>query len=332
MTSPETDPEALPPGAHLDDLTPSEIRPNPENPRQHFHEPAMDALAASVDEVGVLVPISVYHEPSDDLPPYVLIDGERRWRVATRLARQHIPAIVMPAPDPIQNLKTMFNIHMVREDWDDMPTARAVAKYSERTGITDINELSEKTGLSVERLKRLIFANSLPSEYKDLIENGTVPSNFFYELKRNVLDLLQQERPAIYERHGEEAILRAFVEKRLSGATRNAVELRNMRPIIRTAAAEALDTASTSDLDHVIEELITDPLKTIQEAYEETVEMVVEAERFIRQSQLVVLRLDRVLAKAGNETEREPVFVAVRQLVDQLEARLTTWGAERAGG
>jgi ParB family chromosome partitioning protein len=332
MTHQDTDPDALPAGAHLDDLAPNDIRPNPENPRQHFHEPAMDALAASVDEVGVLVPISVYHEPSQDLPPYVLIDGERRWRVATRLARHRIPAIVMPPPDPIQNLKTMFNIHMVREDWDDMPTARAVAKYSDRTGITEINELSEKTGLSVERLKRLVFANSLPDEYKDLIENGTVPSNFFYELKRNVLDLLQQDRPAIYARHGEAAILRAFVEKRLSGATRNAVELRNMRPIIRTAAAEAVDPQSTSDLDHVIEALITDPSKTIQEAYEETVEMVVEAERFIRQSQLVVLRLDRVLAKANDDTEREPVLLAVQALISELEARLSNWGMQRVDG
>ena len=52
---------------------------NPDQPRQHFHEGALEDLAASIREHGVLQPVLVRPKPDGD---YQIIAGERRWRAA----------------------------------------------------------------------------------------------------------------------------------------------------------------------------------------------------------------------------------------------------------
>ena len=68
------------------------IRPNPLQPRQHFDEQAIDELAASIAERGVLQPILV-RETGDG---YELIAGERRWRAAQMLSLGEVPAFPVP--------------------------------------------------------------------------------------------------------------------------------------------------------------------------------------------------------------------------------------------
>lgn len=305
----------------LELLSPRQIDPNPENPRLHFREESLKDLAASIDEVGVLVPIAVYQD-SDDPPHYVLFDGERRWICAKRLGLAAVPAIVMAPPDSVANLLKMFNIHMVREPWDDMPTAWSLQKLIERTDTTDEHDLAEMTGLSRDRIRRLLFVLTLPHEYQELIDRDDVPLNFFYELHRNVLETLTRERPAIMQRFGREAILRAFVDKKLANVTTDTVELRKMRPIIRTAADEAGGPEARTELDDAIEQLISLPDRTIQETYENTVEMVIEAERFVRQCQQLVAKLDRLLRKAQTESDRDLIEGAIRDLSEQLASRV----------
>src|SRR6186713_2052557 len=113
-----------------------------ENPRIHFPDVSMDQLAASVSEVGILVPLSVYFDKKRS--KYVLIDGERRWKCAKNLGLTDVPAIILPPPNTKANLLTMFNIHMVREPWEDMPTAWALKKLIELTGNDDEEVLCEE--------------------------------------------------------------------------------------------------------------------------------------------------------------------------------------------
>jgi ParB/RepB/Spo0J family partition protein len=304
----------------LELLAPTKIRQNPENPRVHFPEAAMEELSASIDEVGILVPISVYEEKGKS-KPFVLIDGERRWRCATHLGLSALPAIVMPPPDSTKNLLTMFNIHMVREPWEDMPTAWALKKLMERTGDTDVDRLAELTSLRKEQIRRLLTVLKLPKDYQALIDEGKIPMNFFYELQRNVIDPLAKQRPAIFKKFGEKKIRDSFVQKKLANVTNDLVELRDVRPIIAVAAQEAGAPEEPSDLDPAIEELIEDRNRTIRETYERTVEMVVEAEKFARQCELLVEKFDRLMRKAQDKADRDLVMAAVRRLGQQLQAR-----------
>ena len=62
-------------------ISPSEIKPNPENPRLVFRQEEMESLMLSIDRHGIQVPLTVY----EDGDHFTLLDGERRWRCAKKL-------------------------------------------------------------------------------------------------------------------------------------------------------------------------------------------------------------------------------------------------------
>src|ERR1700722_15005958 len=95
----------------LKQIAPSLIDKNPENPRVIFRQEEMEQLLASIDRHGVQVPIVVYKDNNR----YVLIDGERRWRCASKLNLKTIPALVQKKPGELENLLMMYNILSLRE-------------------------------------------------------------------------------------------------------------------------------------------------------------------------------------------------------------------------
>jgi ParB/RepB/Spo0J family partition protein len=306
----------------LKPLSPDEIERNKENPRLHFPREELEQLSESIARVGVLVPVSVYEKSTKGKKRYVLVDGERRWICSKELGLKQIPAIIIPKPDNKENILTMFHIHLVRDAWDDMPTAWALQKVVDRTGVTEPEELRELTGLSVPQIRRLLFAGRLPVEYQNLIDSGKVPLNFFFELQANVLDPLAKYRPAIFRKYGQRKILKAFVRKKLNNVIADTVDLRQVRPIIKVASEEASSLEAKSDLDSAIVGLIEKPNQTIQATYENTVEMVVEAEKFGRQCAQLVKRFDRLMRKTKDEDEKKLVLNSVENLVSSLQKRL----------
>ena len=139
----------------LREIPPSKIKRNPENPRLFFRAEEMDTLLKSIKRYGVQVPISVYSEGDH----FVLIDGERRWRCATKLNFKSIPALVQPKPSPLDNLLLMFNIHSLREQWDYLTIAKklpiVIERFAEeKGGEPNEIELSEITGLTRGQIRR----------------------------------------------------------------------------------------------------------------------------------------------------------------------------------
>ena len=87
-----------PSGAGIRTLPIDRISANPEQPRRHFDETALEELAASISERGVLQPILV--RPAGD--GYEIIAGERRWRAAQKAQLHEIPAIVRETSDAVE--------------------------------------------------------------------------------------------------------------------------------------------------------------------------------------------------------------------------------------
>src|SRR5688572_8713790 len=84
------------------------IRENRSQPRTHFDEQALDELAASIREHGIIQPIIV---SEDGLGGFELIAGERRWRAAQRAGLREIPALVKSAtPQQLLELALVENI------------------------------------------------------------------------------------------------------------------------------------------------------------------------------------------------------------------------------
>lgn len=286
----------------LEQLAVSEIHADPHNPRERFPQEELDRLAESIDEVGILVPVVVY----DDGQGYRLLDGERRWRCAIMLGYEEIPAVIVDPPNEASRLKQMFNIHLVREQWQDIPTAHALKRLMHETGVSNPSELSSMTGISTQQINRYLFALGLGGSVWSAVESGSVPLNYFYEVYKAFIQPLESNRPAIYAKYGKDILLEKFLAKRESGAISDVVSVRDSKFIIRKAAEDdERRPGNTGPLDETIERLINDEDLSVKDAYEETVMVSVELDKLEARSNNLVSAFTRLLEKAAGDSEAE---------------------------
>lgn len=127
------------------------IQANPDQPRHEFDEVALEELAESIRQLGIVQPITL-RKMEDGT--YQIIAGERRWRASKKAGLQTIPAYVRTADDEaVMQMALVENIQ--REDLNAIEVALAYQKLIEQYHLTQ-EELSEKVGK-----KRATVANSL---------------------------------------------------------------------------------------------------------------------------------------------------------------------------
>ncbi|MCU0257438.1 MAG: ParB/RepB/Spo0J family partition protein [Solirubrobacteraceae bacterium] len=143
------------------------IGPNPAQPRRRFDEAALEALADSLRENGVLQPVLVRPVAGGR---YELVAGERRWRAAQRAGLDAIPAIV-EARDDAGSLEAAIVENMAREDLNPVEEARAVAALVEELGLTR-EEVGRRVGRSRVAVSNLLRLLDLPDECLALLEDG----------------------------------------------------------------------------------------------------------------------------------------------------------------
>jgi ParB family chromosome partitioning protein len=145
------------------------ITPNPNQPRRHFDEEALAALAGSLEERGVLQPVLV--RPLAD-GRYELIAGERRWRAARIAGLTQIPAIVR-RHDDAASLELAVIENMAREDLNPLEEARACAALVDELGLTR-ESVGRRVGRSRVAVSNLIRLLDLPDEALALLERGSL--------------------------------------------------------------------------------------------------------------------------------------------------------------
>jgi ParB family chromosome partitioning protein len=143
------------------------IQPNPNQPRRHFDEEALTALAGSLAERGVLQPVLVRPRPGGT---YELIAGERRWRAAQLAGLEEVPAVIRPEDDAA-SLEIALIENMAREDLNPVEEARACSLLVDELGLTreDIGLRVGRSRVAVSNLMRLL---DLPDEALALLEAG----------------------------------------------------------------------------------------------------------------------------------------------------------------
>ena len=256
-------------------LSPEQIKPNPENPRIFFREEEMESLLLSIDNIGIQVPISVY-ESSDG--SYILLDGERRWRCARKLALRQIPAIVRDEPNELQNLLFMYNIHALREQWDYFTIATKLIRvidlmHEELSYPPNEKQLSEATGLSRGQIRRCMLLIDLPEKFQILLrEELSLPKqrqrlteDFFIEMERSL--------KTIYKRVPEDFVpiddaRDILVEKFQVGKIQSVTDFRQLAKI--ATAIEGLDVSKTQAISG-IRRIFTDPDAEIRPIYDSLV-------------------------------------------------------------
>jgi ParB family transcriptional regulator, chromosome partitioning protein len=143
------------------------IAPNPSQPRRHFDEASLVALADSLRERGVLQPVLVRPVAGGS---YELIAGERRWRAAQLAGFETVPAVVRPHDDAA-SLELALIENMAREDLNPVEEARACALLVDELGLTR-EEIGRRVGRSRVAVSNLMRLLDLPDDVLDLLATG----------------------------------------------------------------------------------------------------------------------------------------------------------------
>jgi ParB family chromosome partitioning protein len=143
------------------------IKPNPDQPRTHFDEEALAALAASIESSGVVQPLLVRPLPDGS---YELVAGERRWRAARQAGLERVPAVVRDQAEA-ERLQAALIENMVREDLNPVEEARACDALVRDLGLTK-EELARRVGRSRPAVSNLIRLLELPDDTLELLERG----------------------------------------------------------------------------------------------------------------------------------------------------------------
>lgn len=144
------------------------VSPNPRQPRTDFGEESLQALARSIEEVGVLQPIVVRRRGNG----YELVAGERRLRAATMSGLATIPAIVRESDDAESLREALIeNIH--REDLAPLELAAALQELLDGLGVTQ-EAVAERLGYSRAHVANTIRLLSLPADVQRLLADGRI--------------------------------------------------------------------------------------------------------------------------------------------------------------
>ncbi len=164
-----SDPSEGPERDDLRELPVDLIAPNANQPRKRFDPDALQALADSLREKGVVQPVLVRPIAGGT---YELVAGERRWRAAQLASLETLPALVRERDDA-QTLEVALVENMVREDLNPIEEARAVAALVEELGLTR-EQVGRRIGRSRVAVSNLLRLLDLPDEAITLVEGGSL--------------------------------------------------------------------------------------------------------------------------------------------------------------
>jgi ParB family chromosome partitioning protein len=157
------------PGASFEQIPVGRVTPNPKQPRQHFDEAALAELKASINAFGLLQPIVVRRRSDGG---YELVMGERRWRAATELGLETIPAIVRDtADDAMLRDALLENLH--RQQLNPLEEAAAYQQLLEEFGTTH-EELATRIGRSRSQVTNTIRLLNLPVAVQRRVAAGVL--------------------------------------------------------------------------------------------------------------------------------------------------------------
>jgi ParB family chromosome partitioning protein len=221
-------------GSWFQEISVDKIQPNPEQPRQVFDEDALDELAESVKEVGLLQPI-VVRQKGDG---YELIMGERRWRAHQKAGLKRIPAIIRATEDnDLLRDALLENLHRVQ--LNPLEEAAAYQQLLNEFGCTQ-DELAARVHKSRPHISNTMRLLKLAPAVQRRVASGVLSAG-------HARALLQLEEAADQERMAKKIVaeglsVRATEELITLGETGSDKAVRTSRP--KENDPEALKAAS----------------------------------------------------------------------------------------
>lgn len=159
---------ATTPESDIKEIPVSEVRSNPYQPRKYFDEVALQELADSIKEHGILEPIIV----KKAIKGYDLVAGERRTKAARLAGLEKIPAIVKEFSDEaMMEIALLENIQ--REDLSAIEEAEAIKNIMDKLNYTQ-DMIAKRFGKSRSYITNLLGLLNLPKNVQDDVVNGSI--------------------------------------------------------------------------------------------------------------------------------------------------------------
>ena len=152
--------------SNLSEIALDKIMSNPNQPRREFDEEALQELANSIREVGIITPITLRQMPDGN---YQIIAGERRWRASKMAGQTSIPAYIRTVED--ENVMEMALVENIqREDLNAIEIALAYQHLAETAGMTQ-EKISERVGKSRAAVTNYMRLLKLPAQIQMALKN-----------------------------------------------------------------------------------------------------------------------------------------------------------------
>ena len=157
------------PMAEMTEVDIKDIEPNPTQPRRNFDQEALDELATSIAQLGVIQPITLKRRTDGK---YIIISGERRWRAAQQAGLERLPAYIRDVDD--ENLHAMALVENIqRENLNAIEIALGMQRLIEECGLTQ-EAMAEKVGKKRSTVSNYMRLLSLPSEMQLALKEGII--------------------------------------------------------------------------------------------------------------------------------------------------------------
>ncbi len=157
------------PMSEMAEVAIADIEPNPLQPRTDFDEEALQELATSIAELGVIQPITLKR---GDNGKYIIISGERRWRASQMAGLERLPAYIREVED--EDLHAMALVENIqRENLNAIEIALGMQRLVEECGLTQ-EGLAQKVGKKRSTVSNYMRLLNLPSEVQLALKEGLI--------------------------------------------------------------------------------------------------------------------------------------------------------------
>lgn len=155
-------------GEQIEQVKLSKVAPDPHQPRKHFDQSALNDLAASIKQHGIVQPLIVMQSGSS----YTIIAGERRYRAAQLLQLDAVPAIVRSSDDQ-DRLEVSLIENVQREDLSKLELAAAYLKLHDQFNL-DFKAIGERVGRSESSVSNIMRLLRLPLKAKEALNQNII--------------------------------------------------------------------------------------------------------------------------------------------------------------
>lgn len=261
-------------------VSPDDISFNPNNPRGlSYDDKNFIALEESIRQYGIMVPLIVFENDGKD-KKYTLLDGERRLRAAQKVRREFVPIHILDFKrDRAEGLKRMFQIHMLRDQWEPMAQAQALKFYvdmirKENKATTEqdlVKKIAEITKMDKKTIEDRLRLLRFDQETQTKVMENKIDDSYLVQIEQNFIEQIDKNMaPAFFKDNKKEIIRKKLIEKMEKGYLGTARAffwvpgaIETCKKLNKIEVFASLAKKFVEDIEYTVEELKNDLTKKV---------------------------------------------------------------------